>query len=552
MRTLLVICFFCIAFFAKAQVLHSNYPVLEEHQRRLSLLDTNFQAPSFNLRPIANDFGWSLIGLDSGISRKSFDVRILPILNTVRYNSNRPYGWGEYGMIPNVGWQSYTTTGFFARWKFISLQVSPEFHAAQNLSFKGYQDNLGNAVHAQSFILWNYGDYPERFGDLPQRKFHYGQSKFALGYGAFEMGVSSMSLWWGPGQFTSLTFSNNAQSFPYLTINTRKPAKTFLGNFEGQLISGRIDDSGLAPLQNQELNDRFFTPFTGDWKYVNAITISYNPKWIPGLYGGLTRTAQIYRQNMNINFGDLFPVFEGVTKEQFFDENNTTVEFDSDGRDQQVTAFLRLLVPKFNMEFYVEYGRRDHPLNWRELTLNPEHARAYLMGFNKLVSLASSDAQLQIRGEMVQQHESINRIIRYGPRGGITWHTHNVSRGFSNNGRALGTGIGLGSNVQILEVSRIKNLNKIGLIFQRLENNQTLFHRSFFDNSERQPWVDYSVGLLIDHQWKNLILSSRFQHIHARNYQWQLAPTSTELFPVGYHMNSFHGQFSVIYLWGNR
>lgn len=532
-----------------AQNLPAGFPILEEARRRQQLLQMDSSENSFLLRPLLSNSDFRLTeGIDS-TPTAALDWQLLPILQTTRFNTKRPYGWGGYGMIPNVGLQSYTTAGVFAKWKFISLQFSPEFHAAQNLPFQGYQENLGPLVHPQSFILWNYGDYPERFGDQSQRKFLLGQSKLALGYGAFEFGISTQSLWWGPGQWSALTFSNNAQVFPYLSLNTRKPAKTLLGNFEGQIISGRIDESGLVPTQNQTLNARYFTPFKGDWKYLNAITISYNPKWVPGLFVGITRTAQIYRQSMSINFGDLFPVFEGVTKQQFFDENNTTVDFDADGRDQQVTAFFRWVLPQSKLEFYTEYGRRDHPYNWREFALNPEHARAYLMGFKKLVRLKGTEAFLQVRAEMLQQHESVNRIIRYGPRGGITWHTHTPSRGFAQRGQALGAGIGLGANVQILEFARVKQLNKVGVQLQRLENNQAFYYRAFFAGSERQPWVDYSMALLFDHQWKNLLISSRLQQTYARNYQWQLHTNSDPFFPKGYHMNSFHGQLSLIYSW---
>lgn len=537
-----------VRFSLAAQNLPAGFPLLEEAQRRQQLSQMDSLGNSFVLRPLLAYQNYGKLQISDTVERKAFEWKLLPVLQSIRFNSQRPYGWGDYGMIPNVGWQSYSTAGFFAKWKFISLQLSPEFHAAENRAFQGYQGNLGPFAHQQSFLLRNYGDYPERFGDQAQREFLWGQSKLALGFWAFEMGVSTQSLWWGPGQWSALTFSNNAQGFPYLTLNTRRPAKTFLGNFEGQLISGRIDESGLAPTQNQALNERYFVPFTGDWKYLNAIAVSYNPKWIPGLFVGLSRTAQIYRQNMSVNFGDLFPVFEGLTKQQFFDENNTTVDFDSDGRDQQMTAFFRWVIPKFNFEFYTEFGRRDHPLNWREFSLNPEHARAYLMGFKKLVQLGKEATFLQVRGEVLQQQESINRIIRYGPSGGITWHTHTPSRGFAQKGQALGAGIGLGSNVQIFEVARISHLNKLGVIFERLENNQAFFYRTYFAGSEHQPWVDLSMALLIDHQWNNLLISSRLKHIHARNYQWQFDPKSDPLCPVGFHMNSFHGQISLIYL----
>src|SRR5690606_8227007 len=133
-------------------------------------------------------------------------------------------------------------------------------------------------------------------------------------YGAFEMGAATENIWWGPGQFNALTFSNNAQGFPHLTLNTTKPAKTFIGNFETQLIIGQLKNSGYDPSQFPTLNAEYFKPFSGEWRYLNALMLSYNPKWIPGLFVGFTRTFQQYRGTMGDGVLDYLPVFLGVTK----------------------------------------------------------------------------------------------------------------------------------------------------------------------------------------------------------------------------------------------
>ena len=41
--------------------------------------------------------------------------------------------------------------------------------------------------------------------------------------------------------------SNNAEGFRHITFNTTKPIKTFVGNFEWQVISGRLESSGFTP-----------------------------------------------------------------------------------------------------------------------------------------------------------------------------------------------------------------------------------------------------------------------------------------------------------------
>ncbi|WP_163277304.1 capsule assembly Wzi family protein, partial [Enterobacter hormaechei] len=67
-----------------------------------------------------------------------------------------------------------------------------------------------------------------------------GQSSFRLNYKVLSVGISSENLWWGPGIYNSLLMSNNAPGFWHLTFNSRKPLKTPIGDFEWQLIGGKL------------------------------------------------------------------------------------------------------------------------------------------------------------------------------------------------------------------------------------------------------------------------------------------------------------------------
>jgi hypothetical protein len=536
-----------------SQSLPTNMPVLEEHGRRQQLIDTLPLQSSFLQRPVVGNYDFLNQLFPEFLAYfPAVEIYALPLTAISQINTKRPYGWGDYGMIPSRGGQQYISTGLFVKYKFIKLQLQPEMVLAQNKAYEGFSNDFSDGISRARFIFWNYGDYPERFGSVGYSRFSLGQSKLSAQFSAFEAGVSTQNLWWGPGQWNALTFSNNAQGFPHLTLNTTKPAKTFVGNFEGQLIMGRIEESGLAPSQNADLNDRFFIPFTGDWKYVNAITVSYAPRWVPGLFLGFSRTFQQYSERMENGFRDFFPIFDPFQKEGVFDNGNS-VEFDAAGRDQTATLFFRWVVPKFHAEFYAELGRRDHAFNWRDAILTPEHARAYLMGFSKLIPLSKQDQYFQVRGEITHQQESVNRYIRnLGLGGGLSWHTHTPARGFAHHGQPLGVGIGIGSNVQTLELAVVEKFNKYGILLERLENQQDFYYRAFGQQKEHKPWVDLSLGFLFDQRWDKLLLSSKLQLIHARNYQWQLDPASTPDFPKGENLFSVHSQVSLVYLWGGE
>ncbi len=54
------------------------------------------------------------------------------------------------------------------------------------------------------------------------------------------------------------------------------------------MIFGRAEDSGLEPTQNNLLNDQYFRPFNGDWRYVNGISVAYQPSFLKNITLGLT------------------------------------------------------------------------------------------------------------------------------------------------------------------------------------------------------------------------------------------------------------------------
>ncbi|WP_153231785.1 capsule assembly Wzi family protein [Algoriphagus machipongonensis] len=547
---------FQVSFVVFSQILNSDIPVLEQFLRREQLLGSFDPSYSFQLRPFRLD------GRDSSITSQTISnyligksmpknpkvrFNLLPIISTTEINTKRPYGWGNKGLVPNVGVQTYFSTGFYARFHFLEIQFQPEMTYSQNKAFEGFSNDFSGKVLSARFFYWNNGDNPERFGKDPISRLWWGQSSINILAGPIQFGISTENIWWGPGQFNSLTFSDNAEGFPHLSLKSRRPLKTFMGNFESEVIIGRLENSGLFPSQDAFLNQRYFRKFDGDWRYLNALHITYNPSFLPNLFLGFNRTFQQYNKYREKTFNDYFPIFEVFQKKTLF-ENGNSVVYDGKGQDQQVSLSIRYLVPKANVEVYAELGRRDHAYDWRDFILNPEHARAYLFGLQKLFPLPEQDTYIQVRAEMTHQQESINRYNRYpGLIGNQTWHTHGLARGFVNEGEALGVGVGVGSNVQTIEISKVSKMNKRGILLERLANNQDFFYRAFGQNPEKKPWVDLSLGFLWDEQFGRLILSGKAQFIKGFNYQWQSDNLSTSDYPNGKNNFSFFGNFSLIY-----
>ncbi len=551
-RHLLVFYFFIFlpGLVAQAQEVAFGNQTVDELLRRKSLFYGNNENTGWMLRSASASVEGIFYQSDSASpNKKLFDYAILPIYFNTRLDGVRPYVGGEYGMIPARGAQSFLSSGFQVRFSILHVQLQPEFVTAQNLPFPGFTDTFSPSVISSRFFYWNVGDSPERFGNSPYSKSFWGQSKISLRAGAFELSAGTKNFWWGPGQWNSLIFSNNAPGFPYISINSSRPAKSFLGHFEGQVLIGRLESSGQKPTQIDDLNTGYFSSLNPDWRYLNGVMLSYTPKWIPLITLGFTRTYQYYNETRPDDLKGWLPILEPMAKEKLF-KNGNSVEYDDRAQSQQISIFGRYKMIKARVEVYFQFGRRDHALNWREFIMTPEHARAYQIGFIKLGYLSGTDKFMQIRGEITHQKESVNRYLRYGLNGSLTWHTHGKIRGFTNYGQPMGVGIGTGSNVQTLEFALVEDWKKWGLLFERLENHQDFYYRAFGQQGERKPWIDWSTALLWNTSYKDVFISARLQGVYARNYQWGLSETSTPEFPVSQDLFSVHSQVNVIYFWG--
>lgn len=111
----------------------------------------------------------------------------------------------------------------------------------------------------------------------------------------------------------------------------------------------------------------------------------------------------------------------------------------------------------------------------------------------------------------------------------------------------MGVGIGVGGNAQILEISQVKNLKKVGFLIQRLENHQDFFYRAFEQDPEKRPWVDFSLGFIWEQQWNRFVLSANAQIINGVNYQWQTGLNTTGDFPSSKKLVSFNSTVNLLY-----
>ena len=551
-----------------AQSLPVGTPVLEDYYRRAQLLGQVDSSISFTSRPLFPTASMKLNNtfdpystLENGQLSKSDGryrfannrgiVQLLPFTWQQQYNTHHPYSLNDGAMIPARGYQSMISGGVYAQYGPLSIQVQPEFVYAENKDFQGFYKEQSDQLWAGYYGIINYIDLPEKFGNGKYNKVSWGQSSIRLTKGPVSLGLSTENIWWGPGIRNSFIMSNTAPGFTHLTLNTVKPIKTFLGSFEGQIICGRLEDSGYIPSDTTRTFNgiKLYKPKRQDWRYINGIVLSYQPKWIPGLFLGATRTFITYYKDMGHSLGDFLPIITPLSKKSNYGEKESAYP-----NDQRASFFIRWIWLKEKAELYWEYGKEDHSFNLRDFLIDSDHQRAYIFGFRKLIPLHSHKEQyVQFNIELTQLAQTGTNPER--PEGLIYLHYAGIAQGYTHEGQLLGAGIGPGSNMQSLGISWVKSLKTVGLQIERLVHNNTFQikiwdFQSIVSRDIRSNWVDFTTAAFGEWDYKNFLLSFRFEITRSYNYQYRYQPISSNppnYWDPGRDIYNYQAKFGVSY-----
>jgi len=537
---------------SESQTIPVGMSVLKEAYRREQLMGNVSASESFTALPlfprqafrVQNSYdpdssltkdSWTKFNGLAQFAHSKGRIQLLPVIWQNQFNSQHPEGYNDGVMVPAKGYQTYLSAGVYAQYGPLSIQLWPEMLSVENKAFDGFYQ-IYHKPSPPSGI-----DLPERFGDSAFQKTFWGQSSVRLTFGPVSFGLSNENLWWGPGIHNALIMTNNAPGFKHLTLNTVRPIKTRIGSFEGQLIAGRLDASGYTP------------GLPDDWRYLNAITMSYQPKWVPGLFLGFARSFYMYHSDMGHHFYDYLPVFGAVEKVAV--GNAAT---DARRQDQLLSLFMRWVWVKAHAEIYAEFGREDHAWNTRDILLEGDYSAAYIVGMQKLFSFGLRKGEyIQVNAEitnLASTPSTLNRMAPYSSNGNIPigyWYTHyQVTQGYTHDGQVLGAGIGPGSNLQWMKVSWVKGLKSLGIEFERYVHNNDYFISKIKDI--RRNWVNLGTGLVANWEYKNLLFNAQVKYIHEINYEWHYRPAPIDNSYNTYWNPSkdsynFHATLGVVY-----
>ncbi|WP_342647789.1 capsule assembly Wzi family protein [Mucilaginibacter sp. CSA2-8R] len=521
-----------------AQSLPVGSPALEDYYRRGQLLGTADTTVSMMVRPLQpawlkkdvdvfypddEERRLNLLGFDRKylIQGAGRDLKLLPLSVQTQFNSDHPYGWNDGAMIPAKGLQTLISAGIFYKKGPLTIQLRPELVMAANSSFDTFNKNHYEVIFARYYDIYNNIDLPARFGSNPYVRAFWGQSAVKLNFGAVAFGISTENLWWGPGIRNSLLMSNSAPGFKHLTLNTNRPIKTPVGSFEGQLIAGRLENSGYHPLTPDTtfLNSPLYVPKPTDWRYLSGIVLSWQPRWVPGLFLGYSQTRQMYSKDLN-SLGDYLPFFSQT-------KSVTAPDAAIENRDQRSAVFMRWLWTKEHAEVYFEFGHNNYNRTARESALEPENSRGYTFGLRKALPFNTTRGESLLIGveATVLQENDVNKTLQ-----GYSWYVNKyIRQGYTNRGEILGAGIGPGANLQSLDVSWVRGLKRLGLQLERYVHNNDFYYYAYSDSKDtRRHWVDLSLGASGEWNYKNLIFNAKLAVIRSLNYQWFLLQKPTD------------------------
>lgn len=541
----------------QAQVLPVGTPLLEDYYRRQQLMGQVDSTVSFVIRPLRQP----LLGQENvynpgqvgGVRTDLVNtpdgegyVQVLPVTWEHQINTGFPYGWNDGSMVPTKGYQTRVSAGLYFQYKFLSVQFRPEFVYAGNQDYENHAKQPGYGWHWY-YAIGNKIDMPEYFGRGRYTRLLPGQSSVRLTFDPVSFGLSTENLWWGPGRRNSLLMSNTAPGFLHATLQTSKPIATPIGSFEGQLVGGKLDNSGFDPsITGESLHhELYYVPKPETWRYFSGLIVNYQPKWLSGLSLGLIRTFTINRSNMTNNPRDFLPFFSPVKKQApYLDADRGTPRISDEVRDRYGSVFFRWAMPKDGFEVYAEYGRRERPENGRDGMVRMERSRAYIFGLSKIVPLRrSSGAALQFNAEVTQlAAPNVRKDLFTEP-----WYTHHVVRdGYTHLGQVLGAGIGPSSNIQSVDISWVRGLQQIGLEVERFVHNEDFFY--YYIADIRRSWTDLGIGAFAAWDVGPVLLSGALKFTHAYNYQHMWVPPVTDFWAFGRHdRNNVHLRFGASY-----
>ena len=427
-----------------------------------------------------------------------------PVL-TNTYNTALPYNRNNGSAWYGKGLSTEFQGGVYLTSDYLTITFRPHITYTQNRDFPKPRfiptDSEGNPKYR---AIFGNIDMPYRFGPDAYTDFDMGLSSARIHYKSMEAGISTEPLWWGPGIQNALLLSNNAAGMPHGFLGTRYPIDIpwDIGSLEFKFIWAKPKDS------------KYFEQSKSDQpRFTTGLNIIFSPGFAENLSLGFGRFSHKYVPEGGLKFQDY------VSTLPFFNERQTQ---GSDDQNQLVSAFFRWVFPESNAEVYGEYFREDSYFNARDLFMEPDHDRAFTLGFQKVVETNNWFDFFKINGEVNSLVP--NRTDEVRPQ--TYYYRHGqITQGHTNQGEVLGATIGPGSASQYVGAKGYFDKGMLGLFVQRIAEND-FFHYEYYDTHKPNPPVsdiyrhriNLNIGFEGAYEFSSFLLGAKL--IWNKNYNY--------------------------------
>lgn len=305
------------------------------------------------------------------------------------------------------------------RWTWVTshltVRVAPVLWAAQNVPVSLIPPAESPGSPFADPLRPRRIDLPQRFGADPIARVEPGESEATMRMFGLRASLTSAARRIGIGEYHAIVMTPTAPGFPRLELGTDRPWRTPFGDFAGTLSAGRLPQTPWAP--DHRTGARSGSFLEGRWRPFNDPRLElgfsrfYHQDW---------RGVRV--QDLGIPFGSLF-----------FDDQL----YGNGAPDNQVgSVFGAVRIPTLGLEVWAEFGKNDRSLDTRDLSLELEHASAWLAGVKRSWTAASGAVwELHATAASAKLPSSVqNRPPR------ATFYDHNIlTQGHTNRGQLLGS-----------------------------------------------------------------------------------------------------------------
>lgn len=408
--------------------------------------------------------------------------RVRVLRPAIKSSANASFPWQA---VDAPSWQgkglnATATAGGAFDYGMLSARIEPSVGYASNYPFALLNAAVGFADPVTPGSI----DHPQRFGSSSIALFDAGETFVRATVRGVAAGLSNERIFWGPGVRHALLFGAQAPGFPHAFVGTSKPWATPIGHVHGQLLYGRLDKSQWAPPSPTRL--RFGSGVIGTW----------TPPSSPLTFG----VARFYHREWPRSFNgkDFFAPFGSI----FFDPEVAAGDVPD---NQLATGFFSMQLARARIELFGEFGRNDRNVDTRDLSLEPEHNSAWLIGALKAFAVDSASQSFwSARYEAASGRISSIQGIRREQS--LFFEHATITQGHTHRGLLLGTPLIEGSGGFEFALDRWTSSGRLG-----------------FALLERQMPPDIGVGMPGDQartQWDLKLSGLRF--VGLSELTWQL------------------------------